>query len=88
TTIPSTPATVFFDEKKSSKPDGALNGDTQLHELQQTLSGSSGPVSGATTPPSDPLLRGLSGSASVNSSQSSGSVESFFQINNNGKTPA
>ncbi len=79
---------VFFDAKKSSKPDGALNGDTQLHELQQTLSGSSGSVSGATTPSSDPQLRGLSGSDSVNSSQNSGSVESFFQISNTLKTPA
>lgn len=116
-TIPPTPGTVFFDDKKTSKPDGTLNADTQLHELQQSLSGSS-PASSVTPPPppsastsanpsaspsgspsgsapaasseillADPQLRGLSGSASVNSSQGSGSVESFFQINNN-KTPA
>ena len=43
TTIPPTPGTVFFDAKKSARPDGALNADTQMHELQQTLSGSSDP---------------------------------------------
>lgn len=39
--IPATPGTVFFDAKKSGKPDGDLNADKQMHELQQTLSGSS-----------------------------------------------
>ena len=33
-------------------------------------------------------MRGLSGSAAVNSNQGTGSVESFFQIDNNGRVPA
>jgi hypothetical protein len=119
-TIPTTPGTVFFDLKKSSKPDGSLNADNQLHELQQTLSGadsgaaasstaeaasstgtatsstgtapsSTGAASistGAASSSAEPQLRGLSGSASVSANQGTGSVESFFQIDNNGRTPA
>ncbi len=85
-TIPPTPGTVFFDEKKTSKPEGALNADSQMHELQQTLSGTT-PASTAngaasTASNTSPVqLRGISNQASVENNQAAGSVESFFQIN-------
>ncbi|HEY9732359.1 MAG TPA: hypothetical protein V6C89_10635 [Drouetiella sp.] len=103
TTIPPSPGTVFFDTKKSGKPDGDLNADKQMHELQQTLSGSNDSSGANSANPTgtneaspkttdgeaiskngsklnvEVPLRGLSGSASVNS-QGTGSIDSFFQM--------
>jgi hypothetical protein len=118
--IPATPGTVFLDSKKSGKSDGSLNGDVQLHDLQQTLSGSGEAPSGSlnssnpasatssgssiSTGPTltgssltgstsanpnksgnanigEIQLRGLTGSASISAPPATGSVDSFFQLN-------
>lgn len=90
--IPSTPGTIFFDQKKSGTSDQVLNGATQMRELQETLSGGAvNPDAGSAAANTDAnatpansdanlQLRGLSGSASKTDEHGTGSVQSFFQI--------